>query len=118
MTRALPLALLLSGCSSVTPFVVTGKTLAALDNQVADVGLAMNAGLDSGKVSKEDYRKWAEFAKRFKTFNPMAVAAWKTAVDLNDAALAGDFGAAIARLAEEFAPFVEFIQKAGLYASP
>lgn len=119
MRLALPLAaLLLAGsCSSVTPFVVTGKSLTALDHQFADTAAAMNQALDAKQVTPEQYRTWADFARRFRAYNPLAVSAWKTAKDLGDDLFAGDFGAAISRLAIELGGFIAQLQEAA-HANP
>jgi len=106
--------LLVSACTNVTPFIVSGQSLTALDNQFADTGAAMNAGLDANKVTKEDYRKWAEFAKRFKPLEDVAYKAWTTAVELNDLAVAGKFGEALALLGAELMAFYQQMKAANL----
>jgi hypothetical protein len=110
----LVLGLVASGCKTVAPFVATGETLAALDNQFADTGAAFNAGLDAGKLTPEQYRPWAEFGKRYKPLARMAVDAWKASIELNDKVLAGQFGAALGQLASELAVFYAQAKKAGL----
>lgn len=97
--------LLFSACTNVTPFIVTGKSLAALDNQFADTGAAMNAGLDAGKVTPEQYRKWAAFAKKYKPIENLAYEAWTLSTELNDLALAGKFGEALGLLGAELINF-------------
>lgn len=114
MKTLLLLSLLLSACSTVAPFVATGESLAALDNQFADTGAAFNAGLDAGKVTPEQYRPWAEFAKRYKPLARMAVDAWKASIELKDKVMAGKFGEALAQLAVELAAFYQQARAANL----
>ena len=116
MTRAglLCLALVATSCANATPFIVTGKSIALLENQFADTGEAMNEGLDTGKISPESYRKWATFGLRFKTLDKIAFGAWETAIELNDRALAGKFGEALALLAAELADFYSQMKAANL----
>lgn len=110
LRKAAPVLLLvftigLSSCSSVTPFVVSGQSLAALDNQFADTGAAMNAGLDAGKMKPDAYRKWGVFALKYKAVEQMAYDAWRSAVAANDKALAGKFGEALGLLSAELLTF-------------
>jgi hypothetical protein len=114
--RASLLALVLfSSCASQkTAFIVTGESLKVLGNQAADVSAAMNKGLDEGKVKPEDYRVWAEFAKRFQLFYPTAVDTWNAAQVINDNLLAGQVGEAIGRMAAELGKFIIKLKKEGL----
>jgi hypothetical protein len=116
---ALPaVLLLLAGCTSIAPFVVSGKSLSALGNQFADTGAAMNKALDAGKVTPEQYRVWSSFAKRFQAIYPLAVDGWKTSVELNDKVLASQFSEAVAQLAGELASFYVQLKEAHLLPLP
>lgn len=101
-------------CTNLTPYVVTGESLVAVGNQFADVGEAMNKGLDAGKVTPEQYRTWAAFGKRFQVLYPATVNAWSAALEANDKALQGDLAGAVARLTAELAGFVDVATRLGL----
>lgn len=106
---------LFSGCvSQKHVYIVTGESLKVLGNQAADTSEAFNKALDAGKVSKEEYRVWAEFAKRFKLFYPTAVDTWNAAQVINDNILAGQVGEAIGRMASELLKFYARAKEAGL----
>ncbi len=107
-------AALASSCTNVTPFIVTGKSLSLLENQFADTGAAMSAGLDAGKVTPERYKQWVEFGKRFKAVDQVAFDAWTAAVAANDSALAGKFGEALGLLAAELLTFYNEMKAANL----
>ena len=115
MRPSLLALVLLSGCASQKAvYIVTGESLKVLGHQAADTSEAMNKGLDSGKVTVEQYRAWAEFAKRFQLFYPTAVDTWNAAQVINDNILAGQLGEAIGRMAAELAKFYARAKEAGL----
>lgn len=56
----------------VDPVITTAELHHALAVEFAQVGQAMNQGLDQGTVSHLQYQKWAEFAKTFKASYALA----------------------------------------------
>lgn len=117
MRLALIILALGSGCTASgrqTAFIVSGESLKALGHQAADTSAAMNKGLDSGKVTVEQYRAWAEFAKRFQLFYPTAVDTWHAAQAIADDLLVGQLGEAIGRLSAELLKFYAKAKEAGL----
>jgi len=96
---------LLLGCATQSGFVVTGESLDSIGNQFVAVGNAYNAALDTKKITPEQYREWATFAKQFKTAYPIAVEGWKSGVKVNDAALQKSSLALISGLVGELGKF-------------
>lgn len=103
-------------CANTTALIVAGESIDAAGAQFVEVGAAMNKGLDAGKVTPEQYKAWAEFAKRFKAFYRPTVDAWKAAVRANDAALAGDLGAAVTTIVLELGGFYKALVDVGIIA--
>ncbi len=73
-----------TACPSMTPFIVIGEALDGLGKQFVVVGKAMNHGLDAGTITKEQYRTWADFAKRFQTLYPSLAQGWRDARKATD----------------------------------
>jgi hypothetical protein len=101
----LALAVLMAACASQSGFVVTAESLNSLGNQFVAVGEAYNKALDAKKITPEEYRAWADFAKKFKTSYPIAVEGWKSGVKVNDAALQKSSVALISSLVGELGKF-------------
>lgn len=114
MTRTLPLVLLLSGCTATKAFVITGEGVDQVGKQFVHVSNAMQAGVASGKVSKEDFLEWAAFSSRFDVFYGRACDALRAAKAIGDDVAAKDMEAAIGRIAIELGGWAQAAQKAGL----
>ena len=99
------IGLVLVACASQTGFVITAESLNSIGQQFVAVGTAYNQALDAKKITVEDYRAWAEFAKKFKTSYPIAVEGWKSGVKINDAALQKSSVALISSLVGELGKF-------------
>jgi predicted small secreted protein len=80
-------AWLMAGCATVTGFVVTGESLDSVGKAFVTVGQTYNRELDAKRVTPEQYRDWAVFARKFQQAYPSSVQLWKSAVAVNDAAL-------------------------------
>lgn len=102
-TLFLMVALLVAACASSTGYVVTGESLDALGKTFVTVGQAYNKGLDAKTVTVEQYRTWAEYAKKFQQAYPAAVQLWKSSVAVNDAALTKQSSAIVTGLVTELA---------------
>lgn len=98
-------AAIFTACVGVEPLVVTGKSLAALGNTVANTNAAMTASLDAKTISPEQYRNWATFARRFKEHYPFLVQMWSVARLNEDKVLEAEIAAILARLSAELAAF-------------
>lgn len=77
------LLVVLTGCAPA--LVTTGEGLDALGRQFVAVGVHYNQLLDSRRITPEQYREWATFAREFQRVYPLAVDAWKTARLTEDA---------------------------------
>lgn len=99
------LLVLATACASQTGFIVTAESLDSLGKQFVAVGEAYNKALDAKKITVEEYRAWADFAKKFKTSYPIAVEGWKSGVRINDAALQKSSVALISGLVGELGRF-------------
>lgn len=97
------LVVLLTACATSTGFIVTGETLDGLGKTFVTVGQAYNKGLDAKTVTVEQYRAWAEYAKKFQQAYPPAVQLWKSSVAVNDAALTKQANAVVTGLVTELA---------------
>jgi hypothetical protein len=93
--------LLLAACASSTGFIVSGESLDAAGKSFVAVGQAYNKALDAKTVTPEQYRQWANFAKKFQSAYPPAVQLWKSSVAVNDAALQKNSATLIATLVGE-----------------
>ena len=115
MRLALPLFLVASSaCSPTKAFVVTGEGIDQVGQQFILASNAMQAGLESGRVSKEEFLHWAEFSGRFDTFYGRGVDTLRAARAIRDDVAAKDLEAAIGRLAIELSGHYAALKKAGL----
>lgn len=94
-------ALVLTACSSITPFVVSGESLDAAGKAFVQVGQTYNRELDAKRVTPEQYRDWAQFARKFQQVYPSAVQLWKSSITVNDAALQKQSSAIVTALVTE-----------------
>ena len=114
--KVLPLALLvlnmsLFGCSTVTPFIVTGDSLDAVGKQFTETSVAMYNGCSRGKVEPDTCRAWRDFSERFKPGFDLAVTGWKGALVVNDAAKRGQVAGAIGALGAELGVYIVDLQR-------
>lgn len=109
---ALILSLAVQGCSLFSPQTQTdrtkallafGETLDAAGRSFVDAGKLYNSSLDAGTITADQYRKWADFAKKFQAQYPNAKRAWDLARTGNNIAsmdqVKTDIGPLIAELA-------------------
>jgi len=80
-------AIWLTACTSVGGFVITGETLDAAGKAFVQVGQTYNRELDAKRITVDQYRDWAVFARKFQQAYPSSVQLWKSSVAVNDAAL-------------------------------
>jgi len=78
------LGVVLVGCAT-TSLVQTGETIDAIGKQFVATAKMYNTYYDAGLVTKDEYRTWAAFAKRFKVFYPQLVDTWMIFADAPDA---------------------------------
>ena len=95
--------ILLFGCATSTGFIISGESLDATGKAFVTVGQTYNRELDAKRVTPEQYRDWAVFAKKFQQAYPSAVQLWKSSVAVNDAALKKQSEALILGLVNELA---------------
>lgn len=113
MKRAIALLLLLA-CAGVDPLLVTGESLKTMGHQFADTAAAMDRGLDSGVVTVEQYRAWADFGRGFQLTYRHARELWEAARQAENKGME----AAVARiLAELGAELLRYQVLAGQVAS-
>ena len=94
-------ALLLAACATSTGFIVSGESLDAAGKAFVTIGQSYNRELDAKRITPEQYRDWAVFAKKFQTSYGPAVQLWKSAVAVNDVALTKQTDAIIVSLVSE-----------------
>lgn len=114
MRLALPFFLVFSSCTAAKAFVVTGEAIDQVGQQFIIVSNAMQTGLQSGRVSKEEFLQWAAFSARFDAFYGRGVDALKAARAIRDDVAARDLEAAIGRLAIELSGHYAAVKQAGL----
>lgn len=96
----------LSSCTSAKPaLIVSGTTLHVAAETFVETASLMDKCLDSGVVSPEQYRTWAEFGKRYQVAYPLAVEAWRIAVRTEAEAEQRAASETIAALVGELARF-------------
>ena len=96
-------AYLMVACATVTGFVVTGESLDSVGKAFVTVGQTYNRELDAKRVTPEQYREWAAFARKFQQAYPSSVQLWKSSVAVNDAALTKKTNEIITALVAELA---------------
>lgn len=64
--------------------VITGETLDAVGQQFVQTGRLYDRLLDAEKITKDEYRDWANYAKRFQLIYPEAVQAWTAGRSTDD----------------------------------
>ncbi len=74
----------LASCAT-TSLVQTGETLDVISKQFVATANMYNTYYDAGLVTKDEYRTWAAFAKRFKAFYPQLADSWLLFADNPDA---------------------------------
>ena len=81
---------ILAGCASSSieqrhkTLIATAQVIDSASIQFAEVGRLYNSMLDAKQVTPEEYRRWAEFAQRFKATFPVLATGWKAAAVAND----------------------------------
>lgn len=102
---ALSVASLGMHCASITALVVSNEALRAVGDEFVTCAAAMDAGLDAGRISPQQYRDWAHFGAKFRDSYGPAVALWKAARAANDAKLEAKAAAVVGHLADELSGF-------------
>lgn len=100
---ALLLALLLAACATSTGFIVSGESLDGVGKAFVITGQTYNRELDAKRITVDQYRQWAAFAKKFQASYGPAVQLWKSSIAVNDAALTNQTDAIIVGLVTELA---------------
>jgi hypothetical protein len=97
--------ILLIGCASTKPFVVSGTALDAVGKTFVQTAGVYEHLLDGQLITVDQYRKWVSFGKKFQATYPSAVEAWKAARVANDKAKADQLYSAIAGLIAELGEY-------------
>lgn len=66
-------------CAKDQPLIVSGEAMVQLAHQFRSTAELMERSLDSGAITKEQYKKWVTFGKKFQVMYPLAVDMWKLA---------------------------------------
>ena len=102
--------LLLSGCTTTSPFVISGTSLAVAGDQFAAVGALYKQGCDVTKViAQPQCQTWRAFGLKFQQMYPITVQAWKAARATNDAALMKQTDALVTTLMSELATLASVV---------
>jgi len=80
---------------STSSWVISGELLDQTGKQFVKTGNLFNQLLSDGKVTVEEYRIWAAFARKFKLAYEPAVKAWLSAQTVDDKQHAADVIAAV-----------------------
>lgn len=84
-TKIVILSLLsLMACSHAQAFIVSGESLNTVGQEFLGMADYMDAAAKDGKVTKEQYDKWAAFGLKFVNAFPAAVHLWRLSVMLDD----------------------------------
>ena len=75
------LAFALSACSGPKGFVITGKTLEALEGQFVSTTTLYNKLLDDGVIDRAEYDAYKEWGLRFQKEYPKAVDSYAVIAD-------------------------------------
>lgn len=105
----LALSILVTGCKTVDPFIVSGESLDTVAKEFIAIGQAMNKAHDEGKITDEQYRKWGAFAVKFKVSFRVAVAAWNLATSTQDALAMANVRDTIHALSNELSTFAPLV---------
>lgn len=84
----LALVFTLAACST-NQLALSGSTLKAMGDSFVTTSDFYNRLYKAGKITKEDYRVWATFAKQFQPLYPLLVDAWKV-IEANPEGFKGD----------------------------
>lgn len=98
---------LLANCTHTQALVITGNTLQAAGEQFLVVAAVMEELATEGKLTEEQYARWAEFGTKFQRVYPAAVHLWKVAVLNRDAALERQAEAILMTLLPELLMFAQ-----------
>lgn len=94
-----------AACTHATPFVVTEEALRVSADEFDAIGTYMNSAMREGRVSPEEYRRWAHFGKQFKAEFDLAVSLYKGALAVEDGATVAKVSEVIAGLSKSLAEF-------------
>ena len=100
-------ALTALACTTVSPFVATGESTRVLGEQFLSTAKLMDAGLQSGTVTAEQYRAWRVFGLKFQAAYGLAVDLWKAARAARDNALEAQAAEILASLAVDLGRFFD-----------
>lgn len=78
------LSSLLFACANQDALIISGNSLKMIGDGFVATSKAMDEAATEGKISAEQYFKWADFGTKFQNTYPAAVHLWKMSVMLND----------------------------------
>lgn len=110
-------ALMLQACSSCSPttrLVITGESLIGLGDQFVATSQLMDIGLDAKTITKEQYKTWSTFGKRFQQVYPVAVQLWDSSRAVGDTVTEGHAAEILTTLTAELAEFYSVINRANI----
>jgi len=110
MILTLAVLLLLAGCVSTSPLVISGTSLAVAGDQFAAVGALYKQGCDVTKsIAAAQCNTWRAFGIKFQQMYPITVQAWKAARATNDSALMKQTDALVSTLITELASLASVV---------
>lgn len=86
-------------CTTTDKLVITGESLVQLGDQFVATADTMNVGYTNGVITKDQYKAWVTFGKKFQQVYPQAVQLWKVAKQTGDQELEARMVATVASLA-------------------
>lgn len=94
-----------AGCARHQPLIVSGTILQQTGEQFISTANLMDEGRQTGKITPELYARWRDFGLRFQQLYPVAIQAWKSAREVDDAASTNEALRIIEALARELETF-------------
>lgn len=96
-------------CASTPPIVVTARTMTALNNTFVGTAAAMDAALDSGRITPEQYAKWKAFGLRFQASGPLAMKLYDAALASKDDSVRAHAEAVLTDFSAEMSEYVALV---------
>ena len=106
LVLGLAFAPVLPSCSTArTTLIATGQTLHVAADTFVETAALMDAALDQGAITPEQYRQWSAFGRRYQVAYPLAVQAWEIARTTEGNAEVQSATATIAALVSQLADY-------------
>jgi hypothetical protein len=109
-----PYALAAQGCTHTDRLIVSGEAIDTVGDQFIITWEAMNKGYTEGKVTKETYDKWIEFAVKARPLYHEAASSWRAARKVGNAVEEKKWQDAAITIGFELAKFYNSLKEANL----